>query len=192
MKKICISERFGLFEATLRQKKTQLRLIVPSKFYEDKRLGDMLAKGKGKPPLPMHEIEVAPFKVGEMVALAQTYKELLETEYLSKEVEDEVCRLVEKGHLGCTNRMCVKAELMPHLIEFTDVRVENLQDITEEDCIKEGIVRLENSFIAMDGKKGVCANEAQLVFEDVFNAVSRRKLWDSNPKVFVYDFVLVI
>ena len=35
--------------------------------------------------------------------------------------------------------MFVKADLMPRHIEFTDRKVERLQDISDEDCLKEGI-----------------------------------------------------
>ena len=39
--------------------------------------------------------------------------------------------------------MFVKADLMPHHIKITGIKVERLQDISDEDCLKEGIVRQE-------------------------------------------------
>ena len=38
------------------------------------------------------------------------------------------------------NKMFVRADLMPHVIEITDIKAERLQDISNEDCMKEGII----------------------------------------------------
>lgn len=41
---------------------------------------------------------------------------------------------------GLHNKMFVRPDLMPHRIKITDIKVERLTDITEEDCRKEGII----------------------------------------------------
>lgn len=74
------------------------------------------------------------YEVGEVVAIAQSYKEV----YPNADFE-----MVGDGFMkessGWTNKMFVKADLMPHHIIITDVKVERLQDITNEDCLKEGV-----------------------------------------------------
>ena len=73
--------------------------------------------------------EILPkYKVGEIVAVAQAYREVahpndgfLDDRY---EVKDEYAA-------GWTNKMFVRADLMPHHIRITNVRVERLQDISD-------------------------------------------------------------
>lgn len=38
---------------------------------------------------------------------------------------------------GWDNKMFVRAEHMPHRIRITDIRVERLQDISDEDCLRK-------------------------------------------------------
>ena len=47
---------------------------------------------------------------------------------------------------GYTNKMFVKSDLMPHHIKITNIRMEQLQDISEEDCLKEGIHKVDFAF----------------------------------------------
>ena len=39
--------------------------------------------------------------------------------------------------------MFSKAELMPHQIRITDVRCERLQDISDSECLREGVQYIE-------------------------------------------------
>ena len=39
---------------------------------------------------------------------------------------------------GWNNKMFVRADLMPHRIKITGIKLERLQDISEEDIYKEG------------------------------------------------------
>lgn len=84
--------------------------------------------------------KLAPYKIGEDIAVAQNYKDCIGQEYLDYVAEDEVCKLVMNGHIGCTNKMFVRADLMPHRIRIKNIKVERLQDISDEDCAKEGII----------------------------------------------------
>ena len=75
------------------------------------------------------------YKVGEVVAIAQSYHNLNKSGYTAPEWLDHVC----ESSAGYKNKMFVKAELMPHHIKITDVKVERLRDISDEDCTKEGV-----------------------------------------------------
>ena len=72
------------------------------------------------------------YKVGEIVAVAQSYNSFY---------NDECNPNLFPNGAGWTNKMYVKPELMPHQIRITNVRAEQLQDISDEDCLKEGIIK---------------------------------------------------
>ena len=173
MKKIMFNDKFGLTKAVLEGRKTQTRRIFASKstlLPDDCKSSDRYSY----------------YKVGETVAIAQSYK--------SCGVDAHLWRLTP----GWTNKMFVKANLMPHNIKIERVRVERLQDISDEDCLKEGIYEDggNDSFIPhyfynyynsnSDGFK-----TPQLAYADLINKIACNSTWDSNPWVFVYDFKLI-
>lgn len=134
------------------------------------------------------------YEVGDVVAIQQAYKDVLACEHLSDDQEDEVCRLVSEGVPGCTNKMFVRADLMPHHIRITDVCCERLQDISDEDCMREGIVPIgkraplyeytyDNDYLYY-----LTPREA---FAALIDKVSGRGTWEKNPIVWVYEFELV-
>lgn len=98
-------------------------------------------------------------------------------------------------HPGWNNKMFVKAELMKQFIKITNVKVERLQDITGEDCLKEGIEEhlkgVQYGFSSNIGYIGqypfVTPREA---FASLIDRVSGKGTWDSNPWVWVYEFEL--
>ena len=139
-----------------------------------------------------------PYKVGEVVAIAQSYKEV----YPNADFE-----MVGDGFMkesaGWTNKMFVRADLMLHHIEFTDVKVERLRDISEKDCLKEGIVFIESlSIIGEDAyffavKRKVRQmydnilkffSSPQRAYADLIDKISGRGTWKRNPWVVVYTF----
>ena len=92
--------------------------------------------------------------------------------------------------------MFVRADLMPHHIRITNIRVERLQDISEEDCLKEGIWRDDN--VGLEGTTywyHCLANSsfrtAKEAYAALIDKISGKDTWESNPWVFVYDFELV-
>lgn len=135
------------------------------------------------------------YEVGEVVAIAQRYKEV----YPNADFE-----MVGDGFMkessGWTNKMFVKADLMPHHIIITDVKVERLQDITNEDCLKEGIMHVipEDDEWMREGY-GYCISDGGLFlydtpresFESLINKISGSGTWKSNPLVAAYSFELV-
>ena len=142
MKKIMFNDRYGLTQAVLEGRKTMTRRIIPLcendlNFLKISERGEWLFSSRtcldGAYPA---------YKVGEEVAVAQNYKDCIGQEYLDYVAEDEVCKLVMNGHIGCTNKMFVKAEWMPHRIRIKNIKVERLQDISDVDCRTEGIIHV--------------------------------------------------
>ena len=99
--------------------------------------------------------------------------------------------------------MFVRASEIPHQIRIVNVRAERLQDIQEDDCLKEGIYpyyygdEKEKRFYEIppngytfDGTD-IHYSEPREAFAHLINKVSRKDVWEENPYVFVYDFELV-
>lgn len=96
--------------------------------------------------------------------------------------------------------MFVRADLMPHHIRITNVRVERLQDISDEDCIKEGVCKWtkDKELYKYDLADGFEMFEwrdkprtPQEAYAALIDRISGKGTWESNPYVFVYDFELV-
>lgn len=100
-------------------------------------------------------------------------------------------------HPGFNNKMFVAADMMIHQIRITDVRVERLQDISDEDCIKEGVRKVVNEngiyvqYYVGKGDNACSFENPREAFAHLINKVSRKDVWKENPYVFVYDFELV-
>lgn len=101
---------------------------------------------------------------------------------------------------GWTNKMFTRADLMPHQIRITSVRVERLQDISDKDCLREGIMKREMSTCPASECPDTITYAAPNMppkktprdaFAALIDKVSVRGTWESNPYVVVYGFELV-
>ena len=73
-------------------------------------------------------------------------------------------------------------------LEVTGVRVERLQDISEEDAIAEGITELANREYSLNGGK-FRANYAVGSFRQLWDSINAKSHpWQSNPWVWVIEF----
>lgn len=172
MQKIMFMDKYGLTEAVLKGRKTMTRRIAEKNLVENMD-GELCWDGEFKKPR---------YKPGEVVAVAQAYKDALDP-------LDWVNNLIYKNEPGWTNKMFVGADLMPHRIFINAVRVERLQDISDEDCRKEGIMQSFDAYYY----KGFTQhfNSAREAFAALIDKVSGKGTWASNPWVFVYEFELV-
>lgn len=128
------------------------------------------------------------FRVGDVVAVAQSYNSFY---------NDECDPRQFPSGLGWTNKMYVKSELMPHCIRITNVRLERLQDISEEDCFAEGIYKYHGMrrwhYKFNDKTKNTAYDHksAREAYADLIDRISGKGTWKSNPWVLVYDFELI-
>lgn len=199
MKKIMFNDKYGLTQAVLEGRKTQTRRIAHITQHQFELLTGV------HPKAPKELIQsildtTSRFKVGEIVAVAQSMCDVYaeyDMKYSGKDTKD----LMKKfGGSACfNNKMFVKASEMPHQIRITNVRIQRLQDISYEDCIKEGIRKdVRYSFIEnvkqSDGDNLAFScnfNSPREAYSTLIDKVSGKGTWDSNPYVFVYDFELV-
>ena len=86
---------------------------------------------------------------------------------------------------------------LPHQIRITGIKVERLQNISYEDCLKEGIM-VHPGWPAMSNLyvfQGRTPFENYLTPREAFAAlidkVSGKGTWECNPWVFAYSFKLV-
>ena len=206
MKKIMFNDRYGLTQAVLEGRKTMTRRIIPpieidwnrrgvvslpiSGFRDGylfmdtncilKDLSEYVAPAKYQPK----------YRPGEIVAVAQRYWDVVETGGLPHPLAVKA---------GWTNKMFVRADLMPHRIRITDVRLERLQDISDEDCYKEGIYKktlcppgdIDYYYHSAPRSKWEVYPSPRDAFAGLIDKVSGEGTWASNPFVFVYEFELV-
>lgn len=213
MKKIMFNDKYGLTKAVFDGRKTQTRRILnPTMLFErlntyegwtkeaiadwKESCKDRLYKADGEKLKKMldYALEHSPYKVGEKVAIAQRYIDLANN--------DEFYRLCGihgmpleciGSEKGCYNKMFVKANLMPYHIHIKDVRIERLQDISEEDCLAEGIQDIvgktypDTHFYCIT-KADTCYVTPREPFAQLIDKLSGKGTWASNPFVFVYNF----
>lgn len=201
MKKIMFNDRCGLTQAVLEGRKTQTRRIayMPNGFiiFDDKDFQlKKLDNGQALLTLCNNEFETAHYKIGEEVAIAQRYSDIADTH------GQELAQLP-----GWNNKMFVKADLMPHRIRITNIRIERLQDISDEDVIHEGFSNVcfnKNMgnmlsewcydlcyYDAFGNSQSLHSTIAKEAYSYLIAKLYGWSLWDSNPYVFVYDFELV-
>lgn len=196
MQKIMFNDKYGLTQAVLDGRKTQTRRIAYAGYikFPNTCIG---LKGNNRNKLYLKNgkniVARSRYKIGEEVAVAQSYirlgldrvrvhngKEILEIPF-SK---------------GWENKMYVKADLMPYRIRITNIRAERLQDISEDDCLAEGIWRadnvgLEGTTYWYHGLANSSFRTPQEAYASLIDRISGKGTWESNPYVFIYEFELI-
>lgn len=199
MKKIMFNDKYGLTQAVLEGRKTQTRRIA----HITKHQFELVTGVYDEAPKELiqsilHTSSI--FKVGEIVAIAQSYRDCGGLMEDGTPRWDYISAIVGAKSAGWTNKMFTMSELMPHKISITNVRIQRLQDISDEDCLKEGIVGKwhapagKNYYyvpnIEVKSVKDVY-NTPREAFAELIGKVSGKGTWDSNPYVFVYEFEFI-
>lgn len=185
------NDKYGLTKAVLEGRKTMTRRAVPEKLLEAYYDYDDYVNAVAPRDIPCSReyekeffLRRSRFKVGEVVAVAQSYKDVMEARG-----ESGVSRLVAKA--GYKNKMFVRTDLMPHQIRITNIRVERLQDISDEDCLNEGVFLGQFHTYSYVGRPRCPFNTPRDAFASLIDRNSGKGTWKSNPWVFVYEFELV-
>lgn len=191
MKKIMFNDRYGLTKAVLEGRKTMTRRIIGSYYNEI--------------------LDMSRYAKGEVIAIAQSYKDAgwdadtmqevyVKTPTIFPDLDEYeklsgIIDLPFKYHRGWNNKMFVRADLMPHRIKIAYIKVERLQDISDEDCMKEGIDRFEKEWGCWD--KECCSfytfsfDSPREAFAALIDKVSGKGTWERNPYCFCYTFKLI-
>ena len=219
MKKIMFNDCYGLTQAVLEGKKTMTRRIIP-----DIEI-DWVRRGRVTLPVGGFENDVlfmnvrsilpdagisdysAPAKYqpryerGEEVAVAQCYKDIDYRGIVAYEDASDiqpgmVRPIPAQESAGWTNKMFVRADLMEETIRITDIQLQRLNNITDEDCLKEGVEKWIDCYIVSGimenhGKNNVCFDTPREAFAALIDRISGKGTWQRNPWVYVYTFELL-
>ena len=205
------NDKYGLTKAVLEGRKTQTRRIItcPQEFKGQyvagfnvyKRVSDGFIS-----EICMYDADerafeggqiVPKYRVGEIVAIAQSYKDIFSAFSQHHNPQLNICVKNPTDTAGWSNKMFVKAEVMPHQIRITKVRIEKLQDISDDDCLAEGIEfdgKAQSFYCGMNvstNAKTWLGRTPREAYASLIDKVGKKGDWNKNPYVFVYDFELV-
>lgn len=217
-KKIMFNDKFGLTQAVLNGRKTMTRRIIeidecvrfpiirfrPLENWEKKVVNPNYVFN-GHVYAVYNELDLlchlvkSRYEIGEVVAIAQSYKDSgYSPDSLDRHPKDLSIRGLMKDSAGWNNKMFVKSYACKHHIKITNVKIERLQDISDEDCLKEGVIHAytDNNGIKIyhtpHTKRGYLSTDvAQEAFAALIDKVSGKGVFQSNPFIFAYEFKLI-
>lgn len=203
MQKILFNDKYGLTKAVLDGHKTQTRRIITNKemleiikkFDTPASLFLVYDRFVLKTDLRKRFTDnrrVMRYQMNDTVAIAQSYADITPQ-------ADWVNCMIRKEEIGWNNKMFVRAEDMPHHIRITKIRIERLQDISDDDCIAEGIQKYPDvhnymwgfSYIKGTALKFELSPTPCEAYAALIDKISGKGTWESNPYVFVYEFELI-
>jgi hypothetical protein len=209
MKKMMFNDRYGLTQAVISGRKTVTRRVIKDAWWPIYKIeaegmrGNIINVIANNGKLVIER--KCPYKIGEIVAVAQSYRNILdelESNFFNKEHwEHGAQKRAEYAGMiytpGYSNKMYVRADMMLHQIQIRDLRIERLQDISD-DYFKEGITLLAS---ADDGRiqwgyadehlRYYMFDSPREAFASLIDKVSGRGTWDRNPFVWRIEFELV-
>ncbi len=217
-KKIMFNDKYSLTQAVLEGRKTMTRRVCkydrpnetydivfpvfePNDYDNDGNIVSPLnyAFGWKNDKGDFTGWNIPKYKVGEVVAIAQSYESLGMNPEIALNDKDGIGFYTKtKFAPGWKNKMFVRADLMSHHIRITNIKIERLQDISDKDCLKEGIYKgqcgsadthfMDAYYYKGDIQPYCTPREA---FAALIDKVSGKGTWESNPYVFAYEFELI-
>ena len=207
MKKIMFNEPFGLQQATFDGVKGMTRRVIPQcildavpQYQEEYYAGALEHIEIDQAILnmvgPEKMFQQYVYQVGEIVAIAQKYEQARPD---MNEQQREELTYADMKHLfyrkkklpGFKNKMFVKAEWMPHHIKITCNKVEPLCGISDEDCLREGIIDTGSGYTCY--RQGVLPlfRTPYAAFKALIDKLNRRGFFETNPLVFAYSYEII-
>ena len=171
MKGICFVE--PLFNKVISEEKTQTRRIAI-----DSEV-DLSLAGREK------LLSKARYRVGEVIYLKEPYCDDL--------VIEDIFYKYNNLNLGVSiwkNKLFMPESAARYFIKISKVSLERLQEISREDCFKEGITQVDEQSYKHPYYEE-CWSTPQRAYAHLINYISGLETWDKNPYVYVYDFELI-
>ena len=215
MKKIMFNDKYCLTQAVLGGTKTMTRRVErlkPSARMFDEALnieGGLNDKGRWIFTLYNKNGDIIGdiiphYNISEVVAIAQPYKDL----YSHDDVRVKFNPFFDMTKsTAWNNKLFVESQYMKHHIRITDVKVERLQDISDEDCMSEGLkFRYTNmnfgnmltredyyyDYLDKYGEiNGYGTSSPRKTFSIFIDKICGYGTWENNLLVVAYSFELV-
>lgn len=196
MQAIGFNEHYGLQTAVVNRIKTMTRRAEKGlENLEEGNFSFNKANGKiyiyGEKGTIIETIKTC-YKIGEVVAIRQRYRDIADDKFFINAIEaDGHCVNAMKHDAGWDNKMFVKAAYMPQHIRIIDIKINRLQDISDEDCLKEGIKQY--GMMCYHWEKVTTFYRSsyrtpQQAFAALIDKVSGKGTWYKNPYVVAYSF----
>lgn len=215
MQKIYFNDRYGLTQAVIEGRKTNTRCLELDAdseyiarhynpiykpqhcYYHDSRGMCQLINSNTR------RLFIPRYNVGEVVAVAQSYSTIaaghpdVDTFLLQVAKAHKIPLEIVQDLAGWNNKLFAKAELMPLRIRITGIKCEQLQDISDDDCIKEGLEwdhKARMFYVSLgitNTLREWLGGTPREAFASLADMISDSGTWESNPLVTAYGFELV-
>lgn len=188
----------AMVQAILDGRKTQTRRIIkpqPSKQLFDVKMGYW----SEEPENLKHPYVKGKYQVGDIMWVRETFEIVpIEMAAITENYSDVRKKIKYKADDGEAFIKWKPSIFMPKeacriFLKVTNVRVERLQDISEQDAIAEGIEEIAKTTrqsiyknYIPDDILGFAAPENS--FKSLWESINGKESWNKNPWVFVYDF----
>ena len=211
------NDQYGLTQAVLDGRKTMTRRIISRSTLE-------LVKDIGRtnyPNMPQTQntyklilgmmaadglLGRGFYRIGEELAIAQSYRELIGQGYLRGDNNCASTHLCTSS--GYRNKMFVDSNLMPHVIRITNMWFERLNEISNGDAIREGVYYHQTAPLyspydryspwhpdvkpyKYSRDNCIYFSEARYAFQYLCKKLFGANVWTCNPIVCAYDFVQI-
>ena len=132
---------------------------------------------------------ISRFQKDEEVAVAQRYYDIW------MQSPDQINLTFADRYInesGWKNKMFVRADVMPHHIRITDIKVERLQEISDEEIERECklFYNFADQGYEVSGMRGTFDTPRD-AFAALIDKISGKGTWVRNPWVFAYSFELL-
>ena len=199
MKGICFIE--PLFHKVVKGEKTQTRRIITNEDWmnqshirielsDDNCFAHFISNNSGE----AFAGKVAKYAPHEKVYLKEPYYKDSSDDIHYKFGYPENQKEMDKHNLKWSNKLFMPESAARYFIEITEIRAERLQDISDEDCIKEGIGWSDFPAIHFGIKEGEyfhwLGDTPQKAYAALIDKINGKGTWEKNPFVWVYDFKL--
>ena len=134
------------------------------------------------------------YKIGEIVYIPEPYQ-IVPPRFIAYKFDK-----TNKAENGWQNMMFMPEEYARNFAKITAVKAERLQEISNEDCLKEGIYELKESrehwgipmYLNGITKRNIAEmfKTPQEAFAALINKINGKGTWGRNDFVWVYEFAL--
>lgn len=154
-----------------------------------------ISVGEGK---EAPHVSFAPVQTGDILWVRETWAEFGQAPFLYKaSLSEEELKAFRSLLLKWKPSIFMPKEAARIFLKVTNVRAERLQDISEDDAIAEGILRIKKAYRGgtayydYSGKQTPASynfDSPIASFKTLWQSINGRESWEANPWVWVYEF----